>query len=90
MKSQPGQQTLVLKDICKIRVKGGGGWEAARRAVAQTPGLACACQRNFPHPSRCLFQAVSPSERNPEMQVSNRLLVVRYEGQKDVREKATC
>lgn len=78
MKTQSYQQPLVLKDICEIRVKKGRRGASEPRPRPQP----CACQDNFPPLSEHIVQAGSPSERNPETQVSNRWLVGRYEGQR--------
>lgn len=86
MKSQSYHQPLVLKDICEIRVKKGRRGASERWPRPQP----CACQDNFPPLREHIVQAGSPAEGNPETQVSSRWLVVRYEGQEEGREKATC
>lgn len=86
MKRQSHHQTPILKGICKIRVKEGERLASEPRPRPQP----CAGQSNFSHLGRHVFQSASPSEKNPEIQVLlNRLLVVRYEGQEEVREKAS-
>lgn len=87
MKSQSRHQTPILKGICQIRVKEGERLASEPRPRPQPS----AGQSNFSHLGGHVFQSASPSEKkNPEIQVLlNRLLVVRYEGQEEVREKAS-
>lgn len=69
-------QVLVLKDTSKMRVKGGNRWF---QSCSPDPSLR---QYDNSQVGIRIFQSVSPLERNPAIQVSNRLLVARYEGQR--------
>lgn len=67
MKRQCHHQTLILKDICKIRVKEGEKLDSEPWPRAQP----CACQYTFSRLGIGIFHSLSPSERKPEIQVSN-------------------
>lgn len=70
--------SLVLKDICKIRVKEGEKLVSEPWPRSQP----YACRHNFSRLGIHIFQSVSSSERNSEIQVSNRLLVAWYAGRR--------